>query len=529
MPQVIPDPNLLAPSTIDELNRAPSALPEEQGFKLWPYAGYWENLDVWGFMELSVEGGARYKIGKDSEGEWIFQQHKKEDKVDAKKRRQRSSVLNYADFFASRFHGYATGKKPKRVDASDVRWRLFLEDATGSGESFAEFMEGAQRASLELSPAWMGIDVRRLGAGEVLRSEADGLRLGLRAKVFHVDPRNVIDYQMEDGNLRRVVIREERRVKASGVSKEETQVFYLEWTEFDWVRWREVGVRDREYMIVAREPVAMDVNPWGFVPYVPLHFGKPRRRSPMFSRCMIHDCADLQRDVFRLKSLYYEELFNRTFSTLVLAGTTADEIGSQLNQTLLVIEDPEARVAAAGADTAQAESLLEALKWVIRNMFRVAQFESSGDPAEVATRSAESGKKKARDLEGLYQVLSRFATATQAAENRLLRMWEVIEGKTPGTFAKTTYPLDYNVQSTQELIDELKELMLAEFPPTFIADVKKGIMERMRSQLPRRLWSQIEAELERIAANDLAEITSVVEDETVPASEGEGEDETEAA
>lgn len=498
---------------------APTAIPdgegdpkEGKGFKLYPYEGYWSNLQVWRFMELSSEGGAAYKLGKDSEGEEIFQQHKKEDKKDALRRRKRSSVLNYCDFFASRFHGYVTGKRPVRVELPDVPWRRFTEDATGAGQSWADFMDEVLRNALDVSPIWVGIDTPRVDPGRY-RSLQDQIDLGVRPFVYQVDPRNVVDVEWRSGVLARIVVREERRVKPNALAKETSEVDFLEWQPDMWMRWRQIAERDGSHFVVAKEPVSSGPNPWGFIPFEPVHFGRPRRRLPVFSRSMIHDCATLQRDVFRLLSLYFEELFNRTFSTMVLAGTTGDEIGTQLNQTLLVLEDPEARVAAAGADTAQAESLLESLKWLIKNMFRVAQFESSGDPADVATRSAESGKKKARDLEGLYQVLGRFSAGAQHAENRILRMYERIAGLREGTVARTAYPVDYNVQSTAELIEELGDLQLAQFPPTFVGEVKKGIMRRMRPEIPDAVWTKVEEEVRSQVQADMEAIIEEVDRE----------------
>lgn len=495
--------------------RQPQSLTDVQKSalqKLYPYGRFWSNASDWGFMQLSVEGGAAYKNGKDSEGALIFQKHRKESKTDGNVRRSRSSVFNYCDFFATRFHAYATSKSVARSSSSDQDWKTFSEDADGAGQSFDEFMLEVRRAALEVSPIWMGIDTPMFegnpdGSELTLQQQRD---LDLRPNVFWVDPRNVVDYDAVRGKITRVVVRESYRMKFDALLRESEQIQFVEWTPSYWRRFLQVEAEGDHFKVLQ---IAAGVNPVGEVPYRPLHFSKPRRGNPLFSSSMIHDCATIQRDIYRILSLYFEELFNRTFSTQVIAGATSDEIGSQLSQTLIVLEDPEARVAAAGADTKQAMSLLDALKWLIRNLFRVAQFESSGDPMEVATRSAESGKKKARDLEGLYQTLTRYSIACQRAENDLIRLWEKVMDKEPNSFATSSYPTDFNIQSVREMIEEVMLLQEAEFPTTFVLEQMRAAMKKVRPQMDERTRKAIEAELE---SQTRAAIESVLDEEPVP-------------
>jgi len=110
--------------------------------KLYPYDGYQENLKVWTYMELSHQGGRKYKEGTDAEDNKIFQKHKKEDDEDSLLRRGRSSVVNYCRFFSDRFGGYLAKKEPSRCGIDgDNDWAAFTADATGGGQALGDFVK----------------------------------------------------------------------------------------------------------------------------------------------------------------------------------------------------------------------------------------------------------------------------------------------------------------------------------------------------------------------------------------------------
>jgi hypothetical protein len=472
------------------------------------YDAYHDNLRVWAFMDLSFKGGAKYKDGYDSEGSLIFQKHKKESTEDAAARKRRASVYNYCRFFSDRFAGYLTKKSPARKPGSDDKdWDEFLCDCTMSGKSFAEVMETLQMRSLRISPYWIRLDVPagpKDELGNPIELNADERRdLGIRPYVTLVDPRNVTDYEINpQGRLTRIVVRDEVRVKQSALEEESHLVTFTEWTEGFWVRY----LKDSRTDIAESSPytpvtvVMLDFgeNPWGFVPYEPLHFGDEEdEENPMFSPSMIHDVANFQRDTFRLGSLLEEELTARTFTTTVVFGVRGDEVQRQLNRMLITIGDSSGSIAKIGSDTKQTDSLLESLHFLQRNTFRTAQFEASGDAKE--TRTAESGEKRRRDLEGLYQVLAKHSKATEAAENRVNRKWAVMAGKAkPEDFATSSYPRDFDVQTIDEDLDQLAMMIETDFPLTFLNDMRRGIMQKVRPRMGARMTAQIEEELAEI-------------------------------
>lgn len=465
---------------------------EEEKLYIYFYEGYLDKKQVWDFMDLSVRGGSAYKKGVDSEGSEIFQRHRKESDEQAEERCGRSSVLNYCRFIVDRWMGYSTKKRASRAESADKDWKLFLKDATGEGASLDQFMRAAQGDAVVTSPVWLRID----NPSVKVSSLKEQRELGLRPLASRVDPRNVVDFSLSPRDeVERVVIREEFRSKPSALVQEGVDVVFTEWTKDAWIKYTQID-EPGDTGSVEVEVLDAGLNPWGIVPFVPLHFGKPDSGLPVFSPSAIHDVADWQRDVFRVFSLLMEEWFNRTFSTTVIAGATPDEIHGQIKTTLLVLKNEKAKVVPTGADTQQAASLLDGLHFLIRNLFRVAQFESSGDPKE--SRTAESGEKRARDLEGLYQVLAGFAASTERAENQLIRVWAKLANKSESdTYAASSYPKDFDIQTIQEDLAQLAEMALQDFPGVFINELKLSLIRKLRPMLPEKTLQLIQSDLEQ--------------------------------
>jgi len=503
------DPAYIAPNR-EEGGISSMAVSNAQGGKLYlyPYSARDENRKTWSFMSLSHRGGKKYKEGRDAEGNDIFQKHSKETQVEADQRKGRSSVLNYCRFFIDRFHGYVTRKNVSRVTSEkDEEWQTFLADATGRGESLDAFIQRWKKMALTKSPYWARLDTPSVEA----RSLADQKRLKIRPTASLLDPENVFDYDEDwrTGILTRIVVRDEARIKESAMAAERTEVRYTEWTKDTWERWIQEG--DVEADVQGRVSVRPDkkgTHVWGRVPYERLDFSNPTdAKNQVFSESMIHDIADWQRDIFRIFSLLLEEWFNRTFSTMVIAGARPEEISSQMGSMLLAIVNPQAKVYPTGADSRQAESLLVGLKFLITNLFRSAQFEASGDPAE--TRTNQSGTKVARDLEGLYQVLAAFSGAAEIAENRLIELWKVMSKRESLDVARSDHPNDFDVQTIVEDVELIAEQELANFPKAFLAEQIRQVIGRQRPNLPEAVKRAVEAELEAfVTAVEPAEPTN---------------------
>jgi len=471
---------------------------------IYPYSRRADNVPVWEFMQLSYRGGREFKDGVDAEGNEIFQKHKKEDTAEALSRKGRSSVLNYSRFFVERFSGYVQHQDPARSDSKDVAWREFLADATGRGTTFDALVKRWQSKCLIRSPYWMRIDPPREDLR--VRTAADAKKFGFRPVASLVAPENIFDYERDPdtGEMRRLVVRDIRRTKPDVSSPEQEETLFTEWTTTTWRKLRQVsGSPASVDQKVEVEPVGgVEMHSLGVVPLIPLHFTDPEADNSVFSESRIHDVAAWQRDIFRIFSLLLEEWFNRTFSTTVITGVRPEEIASQMGSLLLAVQNPAASVYPTGADTDQAKSLLDGLHFLIRNLFRAAQFESSGDPKE--SRTAESGEKRQRDLEGLYQVLATFASATAAAENRLIRIWAVAAGKESiaDNLAVTAHPQDFSVQTIEADLAALGDMILNEFPRTFVAEEMKTIMRRKRPNMPASVWAVIESEIAEFVATE---------------------------
>lgn len=484
-------------------------LPDDSpsdGTKLYAYGDYERNVRIWDFMALSYRAGSEYKLGTDSEGADVFQPHNKENSERSEQRRKRSSVPSYARFFVQRFDGYVANSQVSGRDWGNKQWENWSMNVTGESKKtpWSSYMRSWQHAALKASPAWARIDAPNFDRSQI-RTLADQEAMGIQLVASLIDPRNVVDYDLhpKTGETLRIVIREWHRVKTSALARESWEATFTEWTKTHINTYRQKDARDSQGR-AKPQPFKISggsskSNEYGLVPFVALHFFDPEKENPMFSQSMIHDVCDWQRDIYRIGSLLDEEIFNRTFTTQVVFGVEAEEITKQRGSSLIAFRNEKGHVEKMGSDTDQTQALLDVTQFKMRNMFRAAQFESSGDTRE--SRTAESGVKRGKDLEGLYTVIRGFVERCEAAENQIREIWSKMMGVTEEV-PTVTYARDFDQRSIEEDVAALVEMIGAEFPATFMRLYRERIIRKMMPVLGAKTTREIKAELEDIQGRE---------------------------
>ncbi|MFT5266638.1 MAG: hypothetical protein ACI88C_000059 [Acidimicrobiales bacterium] len=499
-------------ATIPNLSTAPPEsaavainLPNEgegDGIRIYAYGDYERNVRIWDFMHLSYRAGSEYKSGVDSEGADVFQGHNKENTERSEQRRRRSSVPSYARFFVQRFDGYVANSQVSGRDWGNAQWEAWSGNVSGETKKtpWTSFMRTFHHAALKASPAWARIDAPTFNRSAI-NTLADQEAAGIQLVASLLDPRNVVDYDIEPktGETLRIVIREWHRSKASAMSKETWEATFTEWTKDQIRTYVQTDARD-ELGRARPQPFKVtggttQVNKYGLIPFVPLHFFDADKENLMFSQSMIHDVCDWQRDIYRIGSLLDEEVFNRTFTTQVIFGAEAEEITKQRGATLIAFRNEKGHLEKMGSDTEQTKSLLEVMHFKLRNLFRSAQFESSGDTKE--SRTAESGEKKSRDLEGLYTAVRGFVERCEAAENQLREVWARMM-KITEEVPIVNYARDFDQRTIEEDVTALNEMIIAEFPATFTKLYRERIIRKMMPVLGSDTIKEIKSELDDI-------------------------------
>ena len=451
------------------------------------YKGYSDNLAIWSYMDTTYRGGPGYVLGRDAHGQPLFAAHGKESREEARKRQLKSTFVNYPKLLVDRFHGYITKEPPIRKPAEGSLFADFFQDVDGKGTTAVDFWSDVCRRALITSPVW--ITVSTTGNAGIL-TKADEARANAGYILDWVHPSRVIDYEMDGDRLVRVAILQSNRIKASIADPEAEVVTIKELYPDIWRLWKLVTKDSGK-----TELVMLSEGPHGFsdIPIVPAFVTSPDPECPIFSQSLLHNLADIARDIFRVSSLTLEEAYNKVFTTLVLTGTNTKDLNKAKSQYVLTLGDPAAKAYAIGSDPSQLMVLIELQNQLTKTFFRVGHMEASGDPFD--KRVAESGDKKSRDMEGLYQFLATLADGMERAENYINRLIAAASGE---ELIETNWPDDFDIKTLGEELTELERYFSNQFPHAFIAEIQKAIMNRkfprLRSDLKRQFEQGLNVE-----------------------------------
>lgn len=413
--------------------------------------GYeWDCLR-WGFYEASYAGGAAYKDARDAKGRPVLIRHEREyEDVKYQRRKRQVSYLNLCAPTLNQYAAYVFRKEAQRsFDPAFVRW---ARNVDRRGTTLHLFMREALTWALIKGRVWIGLNspVTVPTAMTALQRRTAGLEAYLTLN----QPESVIDYEVEDGEVRRLVVRYRLKRKAGLFELESAEEFYDEWFRDHYVRWRS-EVREGRTVWLG-EPHA---HSFGRVPFVSV--------SPWDGKSFLSDLAELNCEIFNLCSLLNEELFARVFTLYVALNVAPPEdesrdvmVGSD-NILYLNGEQGSAEFKAIGS-SGDSEKILRALLWRIACFYQAAGLRTDSYVGE--SRQAASGISKAYDFQQAEVVMAAIADTAEQAENAILRLWAEQEGRDPARIGVTNYADDFNVTSFQRELNDLATIVSLGLP-----------------------------------------------------------------
>ena len=452
------------------------------------------------FLELSYQGSIEYKHGLDARGFRLLIEHENEiapfgtgpdgtspdlknrpdsDATKSNRYSRRLRVAVYENHVApiiEKIIGYIGRNPPKRSEKVEAEMQRL---------SLAESMIGNLRSALMLTQQFCGYDAARPVAVDGVMTAAIASSLdpknALKPYLISIDPRRVIDVDFgADGSIVRFCYEEETRAKGSIVEKAKISYVYKEWYPTHWVAYEpkldvasaeqnNAEYQKRDARIVPTDGMKVVVKDAGVHTFGRVPFCIMRPKFPTETLC------DLNRALFNLTSLLFEELYNNTFTQLYILGARASEVKNSERGTgnTLVIESPEARVGSFGAVDGQAQSIRDAIADTREQLYAVAAMN------ETATKNvAESAEKKKRDLEGLYTTLISLVRELEAVENDLLvgmglAKWE-------DETSLTRYPDKFDIASVADLLAEIESLKDVPYAPT---SLKRSLAKQLASKM----------------------------------------------
>ncbi len=507
----VPLPHTQSPTDTKSPGTQPTVLPGPEGVALPALNTVGKlalDIDVaarrrlYDFLELSYRGSLEYKHGLDSRGYRILIEHENEiapfgtgpdgtapdlknrPDSDATKsgryaRRLRVAVYeNHVAPIIEKLIGYVTRTPPKRSEAVEARMQQLR---------LQEKMIECLRSAMILTQYFVGWDAARQvftpdqNVTAAMAQAADPVN-GLQPYLVSIDPRRVLDVDFDmDGNVVRFCYEEEVRAKPSLIDKAVTSYRYKEWTPKYWVVYEPVKEDSENAAAAAATPqktggrfvptndlkvkvVDAGFHSFGRVPFVSLD-----PRFPTETVC------DLNRAMFNLTSLLYEELYNNTFTQFYILGARASDVKAAERGTgnALVIESATAKVGTFGAVDGQAAEIRESINTVREQLYAVAAM------SESSTKNvAESAEKKKRDMEGLYTMLLSIVRELEAVEN------DILVGMGLATYdneeSLTRYPSKFDVASVEDLLAEIEALKDVPYAPS---SLKRSLAKQIASKM----------------------------------------------
>lgn len=456
-------------------------------------ADYPQRSRLMNFLEVSYQGGIKYKKGKDSDGHNILIEHEQEfpditgeqavENLFSTQARTEANILqsryyrrvrlaayeNHVKPIVDKFSAYLLRNAPKR-DESKVAGAIASIELD---ERIREMVD----EGLKLSEYWIGVDAVNLGdaTGSKLTvaqlSEIDPERKG-QPYIVLFDPRRIVDFDLasSDGECTRVVVMEMETTKATFTEPAKAKLYFKEWTADAWVRYEAVTKDGGELKLDANSP-----NIAGTV-YVREESRGPhsfkrcpiRRFSPPFP---IEDVCELNRAIFNASSLLDEELWNSTFTMRAFFGIRPEDMRKVVKGAgrFLTFENSNAKQEPLGGLVEQSRAIQERIDALKRSLYEIVSMDSSQ-----SKNVAEAAEKKKRDMEALYTCLVKIVGHIEDAENWLLVMLGLIDPTKPDQ--RTTYGRAFDVSSLSELMDDLAKMAELPFAP---ADMKRSLVTQI--------------------------------------------------
>lgn len=473
-----------------------------------------------GFYEASYRGGNDYLTAEDPDGDPVLVKLDRESADHFKARKALATVRNVCRPLVDRTSNYIFGEaradQIQRSEAEELsKWS---EDVDLEGTTLHDFMRERYRAAQIGGWSWILVDAPETETQEPPEgSEEEELEEGGAAAddsdddtervwpyyLVGVDANAVVDWEYQDGELVRLVILDAFTVK-TGLAAAAEKVAYL----YEWIRIGDV-VKVRTIELDTESEIGPDkahakaqgTPPEGwtdedgdqatgalYLRVVPTSFDRLPFVRVEFpgSISQIAEVAHSQRRIVNLKSWEDAEL-SKTFSTVVISGASDEDVSEVARSAMNVIcvENENAKIEVLGADAEQAKSLRESREAEEKDVARGSNLEASHRSIE--TKAAESGEKRKRDLESLYQVLAAMAGKAQEAEREVLRLIESLTG-TKKLAEEVSYPTSFDVQSVEELILEILELQKIPYvPDAFLRAAVRAFIQKRASREPAKV------------------------------------------
>jgi len=373
------------------------------------HPGYAAASTARAFWRHSHKAAHNYAGGVDAAGQSILPPHPNETESRFTQRKTAAIARPYCRSILSRFNDFVTRHDVVRAKAAGP-YAAFIDDATGNGVSLDRLLKRALRRAQIEAASYLLCDALR---PEQFPTAAAAQAAGQRGVVRLISADAILDWREVDGEIveAAILLEDVTGFFIWNVDRSHVQRVEVEGDRHAaWSGWKIANVFEAQ------------THTYGACPLV--------RLRPEFDEedggngdSQAAPIAESQRRICNFESWHWEELRNITFTTTVLLGVdpqTVKDVAIGPGKALCVPQAPGGSLPQVGkiaADTAQAQSLRDAVRDEIREVYRAAGL-AAGNPEEVG--APESGVAKAFRFDEVAAKLKALADACEAAENGIV-------------------------------------------------------------------------------------------------------------
>lgn len=444
------------------------------------YGMYDQFCGWWDFYLDSYEGGDDYL-----KANYLYR-HVKEDENDFRDRIQRSYYYNFCRTIVDTYiaHIFRKANAIYRRADDGGEYERFLSDVDARGNSMNVFMqEQVAPAAQIFGQVFVVVDKPKF-KGE-LKSKAEEREKGLRPYLVAIDPRDVVDFQLDSqGNVLWVRMREVRERPSDPFYKsnasDEEEYGYRTWTREGWF------LHDSQGNLVEA-----DEHSLGRVPVVTV-YNVESRKYPGFGVSALSDIAPVNRSIYNWCSLNDEFLYRQCFNILAMPempGVKRRKIGpgNALTYPIDAARPPHYIY----PPVEPGEYLLKNIDAAIRQIYRLAVL---GAAWGIETPQSASGISKAYDLYQTNENLVKKAKNLEQAEAEIGAVWGLWEGK-EGFKPTVEYPTDFKISDLAEDLKNDFAVLKMNISESFNKALKKRAAARYIKLDPKEM-KQVDAEIE---------------------------------
>jgi hypothetical protein len=459
-----------------------------------PHVIYRTNIDYWGFLLQSYEGGRAYcnadLPGAKSDSSLLnrlFQvfvngrevqqniisgnlfRHPKERNDDYNDRIRMSYYYNFCSPIIDIYTNHLF-KDAVMEDFGSIKSMIDVirDDVDNQESSIDEFRHALAEMAQVYGHCFVLVDSPSIPAEEVRsRQEQINERAFPYAAIY--PPQNVINWSLDKfGVPYWILVRESADTNIDPLKydpKAQEDWTYKLWTRTGWYQF------NRKY-----EQIGAGVHGLGMVPLACIYSKRSKTSISFLGVSDLADIAFIARDIYNSCSELKQILRDQTFAFLAIQGDTSEynELSVGVSKALLYPENRNAPQYVSPASD-NAEVYFNHIDRQVKKIYQLAKLEG-GSAQQEQTAIVQSGVSKAWDFNETNSTLAKKASNIEDGE---IKIWRIFAAWAAQEFDGTiTYPNEFSIQGLNDDLDEAQKEFRLSLGDTFDLEVRKAIHKK---------------------------------------------------